>query len=141
MLIVAWKEDSRAIHGKISIAVMRALTEAMKHRAISWLVELFGGRTADKDTIRDKHPGRHPPPACSVMTFGTPFHTEKSQLASENSARYVFVCSHWQWCVFVSFDLIPEANLDLTLKQKNLNLFSQLIISNVNTYFLSNFIL
>jgi len=80
---------------------MRTLTETMKRadRAISWLVELFGGGrggiAADKDaaarsSVRLAGEGRLPPAVCSVMTFGTPFHSDKSpRLASDDSARCV----------------------------------------------------
>lgn len=75
---------------------MRTVSEAMKHRAISWLAELFGGRENSADSENRQRSGKNSQkrqqprlPTCSVMTFGTPFHTEKSQFVGDNPTRYV----------------------------------------------------
>lgn len=72
------------------------MSEAMKHRAISWLAELFGGRENSADSENRQRSGKNSQkrqqprlPTCSVMTFGTPFHTEKSQFVGDNPTRYV----------------------------------------------------
>lgn len=72
---------------------MRTVSEAMKHRAISWLAELFGGRENSADSENRQRSGKNSQkprlPTCSVMTFGTSFHTEKSQFVGDNPTRYV----------------------------------------------------
>lgn len=81
-------------------AIMRTVSEAMKHRAISWLAELFGGRQNSADNENRQKTGKNPKnrqqprlPTCAVMTFGTPFHTEKSQFVGDNPVRYVLSTS------------------------------------------------
>lgn len=88
------REERRGESGGKIPAIMRTVSEAMKHRAISWLAELFGGRANSAGNENRQRTGRNSQrqqrlPTCSVMTFGTPFHTEKSQFVGDNPTRYV----------------------------------------------------
>ncbi|KOX77614.1 hypothetical protein WN51_09279 [Melipona quadrifasciata] len=78
----------RTVHDAVELAKL-----ADKKTAAS-RSELFGGRGDSAGNENRLRTGRNTKnrqqprlPTCSVMTFGTPFHTEKSQFVGDNPAR------------------------------------------------------